>query len=262
MRESFNQSYAKPKLGQLTLGRLVATNGNITDGNPLLKPVTSKNMDWQIEYYTANSGLYSIGVFYKKVDDFSFQQDSRFLVTDAQGEPIIIPGSTSGLRYRRVVNGGTAKQVGVEVIARQRLTMLPGFFKNFTAAVSGTKTKSEATYPGREDRTDLTLAGFSPLLFTSSLEYARGRFHIRADYRYREDYIEGLGTDKASDEYYSGEERVDAEARFEIRRGLSVFVSGTNLTNRWQVSYQGYRQFVEDASLSGRKFTVGMEYKF
>jgi hypothetical protein len=55
---------------------------------------------------------------------------------------------------------------------------------------------------------------------------------------------------------------VDAEMSFEIRRGLSVFVSGTNLTNRWQVSYQGYPQFVEDASLSGRKFTVGMEYKF
>ena len=50
--------------------------------------------------------------------------------------------------------------------------------------------------------------------------------------------------------------------RFEIRKGLSVFASGTNLTNRWLCSYQGYKQFIEDASNSGRKFTVGMEYKF
>lgn len=262
MRESFNQSYGKPKLGQLTLGRIVATNGNITDGNPNLKPVSSNNADWQIEYYTANSGLYSIGVFYKKVKDFSFQQDSRFQMTDGQGEPVIIPGATSGLRYRRVENGGTAEQKGVELIARQRLTMLPAFFKSFTASTSATFTESKATYPGREDRNDLTLAGFSPFLFTASLEYARNRVHVRVDYRYRDDYVEGLGSDRASDEYFAAEERVDAELSFEIRKGLSVFASGTNLTNRWQVSYQGYKQFVEDASLSGRKFTVGMVYKF
>ncbi len=262
MREGFNQSYAKPKLGQLTLGRIIATNGNITDGNPKLQPATSDNFDWQIEYYTANSGLYSVGVFYKNVKDFSFQQDSFFAETDSQGEPILIPGATSGLRYRRVVNGGTAKQAGVELIARQRLTMLPAFFRSFTASASGTFTESKATYPGREDRTDLTLAGFSPFLFTTALEYAHGRFFARVDYRYRDDYVEGLGRDRASDEYYAAEERVDAEVSFQIRKGLSIFASGTNLTNRWQVSYQGYGQFVEDASLSGRKYTVGMEYKF
>jgi TonB-dependent receptor len=262
MREGFNQSYAKPKLGQLTLGRIIATNGNITDGNPKLQPATSDNFDWQIEYYTASSGLYSIGVFYKQVKDFSFQQDSFFAETDSQGEPIIIPGATSGLRYRRVVNGGTAKQKGLELIARQRLTFLPGALKGFTASASGTFTESKATYPGREDRSDLTLAGFSPFLFTTALEYARGRLFVRVDYRYRDDYVEGLGTDRASDEYYAAEERVDAEVSFQIRKGLSIFASGTNLTNRWQVSYQGYGQFVEDASLSGRKFTVGMEYKF
>lgn len=262
MRESFNQSYAKPKLGQLTLGRIIATNGNITDGNPNLRPATSDNMDWQIEYYTTNSGLYSVGVFYKKVKDFSFTQDSFFTELDARGEPIILPNATSGLRYRRSEDGGKATQVGVEVIARQRLTMLPWHFKHFTAAVSATFTESEATYPGRNDRNDLTLAGFSPYLFTSSLEYAWGRFFVRADYRYRDDYIEGLGSNRASDEYYAAEERVDAEASYEIRKGLRIYASGTNLTNRWQVSYQGYKQFVEDASLSGRKYTVGMEYKF
>ncbi len=250
------------QLGALTLGRIVATNGNITDGNPKLNPATSQNFDWQGEYYTASSGLYSVGVFYKDVKDFSFQQDSRFLALDPSGEPIIIPGATSGLRYRRQVDGGKAKQGGVELIARQRLTRGPEFLRGFTAGTSATFTDSKATYPGREDRTDLTLAGFSPYLFSASLEYARGGLFVRADYRYRDSYVEGLGTDRSSDEYYSAEERVDAEISYEIRKGISIYASGTNLTNRWQNSYQGYKQFIEDASLSGRKYTVGMEYKF
>jgi TonB-dependent receptor len=268
MRESFNQSYGRPSLSQLTLGRVVATNGNITDGNPNLRPVTADNYDWQIEFYTANSGLYSVGVFYKDVKDFSFQLDSRFEVVDANGEPVIIPGATSGLRYRRVQNGASAKQYGVELIARQRLTFLPGMFKGFTASASATFSESEADYPqrsialGGDGRTGLPLPGFSPYLFTASLEYARGRFHTRLDYRYRDDYVEGLGANIESDEFYSGEERVDAEISYEIRKGLSVYASGTNLTERWQVSYQGFKQFVEDASFAGRKITVGMEYKF
>lgn len=274
MRESYNKSYGRPNLGQLTLGRIIARPsgsnlvGNITDGNPNLQPVESHNFDWQIEYYTANSGLYSIGVFYKDVTNFSFQWDTRFNTLDASGEPIIVIGQTSGPRYRRVSNGASAEQYGLELIARQRLTMLPWFFKNITANASATFSESEALYPhrtielGGDGRTDLPLPGFSPYIFTASLEYAKGGFRARADYRYRDDYVEGLGADIESDEYYAAEERVDAEMSYEIRKGLGVYISGTNLTNRWQVSYQGYGPFVEDASNAGRKITVGMEYKF
>jgi TonB-dependent receptor len=268
LRASYNQSYGRPKLDQLTLGRVVATNGNITDGNPNLQPATSDNYDAQIEYYTANSGLYSVGFFYKDVKDFSFQQDSRFNVLDADGNPVIIPGATSGLRYRRIENGASAKQYGWELIARQRLTFLPSFFRGFTASASATFSESDAIYPhrlkenGGDGRAGLPLAGFSPFLFTSSLEYARGRLRVRADYRYRDDYVEGLGANVQSDEYYAAEERVDAEISFQIRKGLSIYASGTNLTKRWQVSYQGFPAFVEDSSLAGRKLTVGMEYKF
>ncbi len=274
MRESYNKSYGKPNLGQLTLGRIIARPsgsnlvGNITDGNPDLQPVESHNFDWQIEYYTANSGLYSIGVFYKDVTNFSFQWDTRFNTLDASGEPIIVIGQTSGPRYRRVSNGASAEQYGLELIARQRLTMLPWFFKNITANASATFSESEALYPhrtielGGDGRTDLPLPGFSPYIFTASLEYARGGFRARADYRYRDDYVEGLGANIESDEYYAAEERVDAEMSYEFRKGLSIYASATNLTDRWQVSYQGYPAFVEDSSFAGTKWTVGMEYKF
>jgi len=43
---------------------------------------------------------------------------------------------------------------------------------------------------------------------------------------------------------------------------VKMYATGTNLTDEAQVSYAGYSQFVEDASLSGRKFTIGLGYSF
>ncbi len=260
LRESFNQSYGRANLAQLTRGRLVAINGNITDGNENLEPASSDNFDLQLEYYTANGGLYSAGVFYKDVKDFTYTAISRFTDLDANGNPIPVAGGA--FQYSQPQNGSTAKNKGVELIARQRLYFLPSILKGFSAAVSATFTDTEATFANRPDDRDLPLPGFSKYLFTGTLEYARGSFFFRGDYRYRDDYVEGLGTNIESDEFYSAEERVDAEVGYRLRKGLTLFANGTNLTNRPQVSYQGYRPFVEDASLAGRKYTIGVEYSF
>src|SRR5690606_796669 len=104
--------------------------------------------------------------------------------------------------------------------------------------------------------------GFSELIYTATLDYNWGDFSARVDYRFRDDYIEGLGGDIESDEFYAAEYRLDAELAYRIRDGLTIFATGSNLTDQPQVSYQGYSQFVEDASYAGRKFTFGVEYGF
>ena len=192
--------------------------------------------------------------------DFTFTQVYNFNVLDAEGIPIM--DEDGDFEYERPLNGSTAVNYGLELIARQRLYFLPGPLKGFSAAVSATFTESDAKYPNRTDDRKLPLEGFSAYIFTSSLEYAWGNFHARIDYRYRDDYVEGLGDDIESDEYFAAEERVDAEVNYELRKGLSIFASATNLTQRPQISYQGYLQFVEDTSFAGTKFTFGLEYEF
>ncbi len=115
---------------------------------------------------------------------------------------------------------------------------------------------------GGDGRTDLPLPGFSKELFTASIDYPIGNFSARLDYRFRSNYVEGLGDNIESDEYFSAEERVDAELTYRIRKGLTIYAAGTNLTNRPQVSYQGFPQFVEDTSKFGRKITIGIDYSF
>jgi TonB-dependent receptor len=263
LRESYNKSYGRPSLNEISRGRQesVTTAGviSITDGNPALKPSVSDNFDIQLEWYNDKGGLYSVAVFYKDIADFTFPRTIRWNALNADGSPIEVAGGQN--TYSQVQNGPAAKNKGVELIARQRLFFLPGMLKGLSVDLSATFTESDAKIPGRETE-KLPLRGFSDYLFTSSLTYAWGNFRARADYRYRSDYIEGLDSSATEDEWFSAREAVDAEIGYRFNRGLSVFVSGSNLTHRPQVSYTGQKIYPEDVSFSGRKYTFGVEYKF
>ncbi|MSU48183.1 MAG: TonB-dependent receptor [Opitutus sp.] len=263
LRESFNQSYGRPSLSEISRGRneSVAVNGVITisEGNPGLKPFFSDNYDIQLEYYTAKGGLYSASLFQKNLKDYIYSKITRWNVLDANERPVETAGGTNA--HTQSLNGPSAKNQGLELIARQRLYFLPGAFKGLSAEVSATFTRSRIQLPGRE-QDDIPLRGFSKYLLSTSLSYAWGRFTARTDYRFRASYIEGLDTSPDTDEWFSAREQVDAEMTFRIRKGLNFFASGTNLTHRPQISYTGQPQFPEDVSYSGRKYNFGLEYRF
>ena len=263
LRESFNQSYGRPSLSDISRGRQesVSTAGVITinEGNPLLEPSESNNVDIQLEWYNDKGGLYSVALFYKDIKNFTYTKVTRFDALDANLRPIEV---VSGVNiHNQPLNGPGAKNTGLELIARQRLYFLPGPLKGLSADVSATFTESDATIPGRESE-KLPLRGFSDYLFTSSLSYAWGNFRARVDYRYRSDYIEGLDANVDEDEWFSAKEQVDAEIGYRLGKGINIFASGTNLTHRPQVSYTGQKQFPEDVSYSGKKYTFGIEYRF
>ncbi|GAB1488236.1 TonB-dependent receptor [Opitutaceae bacterium] len=259
LRESYNRSYGRPSLNDISRGRVISTTGNISEGNAALQPSLSDNFDAQVEYYTQNGGLYSVGVFYKDIQDFTFTNIIRFNELDGQDNPI--PATNGAFTYTKPLNGPGAVNYGLELIARQRLYFLPGALRGLSASVSATFTESDAEVPGREND-DLPLEGFSDYLFTSSLEYVWKNFRARVDYRYRSDRIEGLDDSVITDEWFAAAEQVDAEITYEIRKGLSVYVTGTNLTHRPQVSYTGSSEFPEDVSYSGRKYIFGVDYTF
>ncbi len=260
LRESYNRSYGRPRLSELSRGRWVDDEGNIEDGNANLVPALADNVDAQLEYYTERGGLYSVGLFYKDITDFTYTQTYMFNELGADGIPV--PAEDGAFEYERPVNGAAATNYGIELIARQDLFFLPGALQGLSVALSTTLTESDAEYPNRTDGRDLPLEGFSELLYTATLNYNWGNLGARIDYTYRDDYIEGLGNTIESDEFYAAEDRVDAEVHYSFGDKLRGFITANNLTDEPQVSYQGYPGFVEDTSFSGRKYTVGLRYDF
>ncbi len=260
LRESYNRSYGRPRLEELSRGRWEDDDGNIEDGNPDLKPAISDNYDIQLEYYTDEGGLFSVGLFRKNIKDFTFTQVYDFNEIGPDGIPIPVEGGD--LEYERPVNGTTATNQGIELIARQQLHFLPDPWNGLALRGSTTFTSSQANYPDRTDRTDLPLEGFSDTIYTATIDYVWRGFSARVDYTFRSDYIEGLGSDIESDEFFGSVRRVDAEISYRLRSGVDIFVTGTNITDEPLVSYQGYPPFVEDTNLPGPKYTFGVELTF
>lgn len=259
LRESYNRSYARPTISRLTLGRSIDVNGNIAEGNPYLDPSTSHNADIQIEKYTQTGGLYSAGLFYKKMKGFYYNTDRRYTDLDANGDPIIIPNGVS--RYRRWENAEGATNYGLELIVQQKMFFLPEMFKGLTANVSATFSESDAKYPSRSDE-KLPTIGFSDYMFNASLDYAIRRFRANIRYAYRSDYLTGVGDTRYTNDQFAAREQVDMEASYRFTRTFRVQANVINLTKRPQVSYQSFPAYVEDNSMSGRRFSVGVDYSF
>jgi TonB-dependent receptor len=260
LRESYNRSYGRPTMSRLTLGRAEDANGNITEGNPYLKPTTSDNVDVQLEKYTQQGGLYSVALFYKQMKGFYYNGDLRFNDVDATGTPIPVAGGAR--RWRRWENAEGADNYGVELIFQQKLYFLPPVFRGLTLNLSATFGKSDANYGALRQGEKLETFGFSDTMFNASVDYAIGKFRANVRYTYRSDYRTGLGDTRYTDDMFAAREQVDVEASYRVSRRLRLNANVINLTSRPQVGYQSFPHYVEDNSLSGWRLTVAADYTY
>ncbi len=259
LRESVNRSYGRPTLSRLALGRSEDLTGNVAVGNPDLDPTTSTNFDAQLEHYTTKGGLYSVGVFWKKMKGFYYNQIFRFTNLDADENPIPDP---AGLRTcQKWQNAQGAENKGIELIVQQKLYFLPKPLNGLGVQLSATFTDSVANYPDRPGE-KLPTYGFSHTMFNAAVEYVRGNFRGRLSYRYRSEYLEGIDTNRFIDDWFAAREQIDAEASYRLRKNVRLTVSGENLTARPQAAYQGTLPYIEDNSNYGWRATVGMEVTF
>jgi TonB-dependent receptor len=261
LRESVHRSYARPTISRLTLGRSEDINGNIAEGNPYLSPTTADNFDVQIEKYTSQGGLYSVGFFWKDMKGFYYNSDQRFSITDPiTGDPIPDPSGTR--RYRKWENAVGATNYGVEVILQQKMFFLPQALRGLTANVSVTLGESDAEYGALRRGESLPTFGFSDTMFNAALDYAIGKLRANVRYSYRSDYLTGIGDNKYTDDTFAARGQIDLDFSYRLTRKIRLTANVINLTSEPQVSSQSYPAYVEDNSNSGWRATVGVEYTF
>lgn len=222
-------------------------------GNPDLQPARAWNFDLMFERYFANVGIFSVGAFYKDIDQFQFSRIDPTLASDFPGYP-----GTMGFRFQQEQNGERAQVMGVEVNAVRSLDFLPGFFRYLNADFNYTFAYSDAF---TQDRKGISLPGQAPHTFNASLSLDYKGFTARIMGNYNGTFVHSLASHADSDIYQEHRLHIDANASYAINGRWRVFGEWVNITNAPSVRYQGQREHISRIAYFGWWSRIGVGFR-
>jgi iron complex outermembrane receptor protein len=241
-------------------------------GNPKLRPWKANAFDLSVEKYFSTRGYVSAAVFYKSLTSYIYP---RFLVLDFTGVPL--PPTSPGLSYSKAdanrigvgkvsTNGSGGTIRGAELSVSLPAEVFTPVLQGLGVLVSASWNRSEVHPDGKS----VPLPGLSPRVINTTLYYERGGFSIRVSDRLRGGFI---GEVPAYDSTLTinnvkSENIVDAQIGYSFSEGrlngLSVNLSGSNLTNEPFVLYQvGAPPFdIIKYEKYGAVYAASLRYKF
>jgi TonB-dependent receptor len=220
LRASYSTSIVRPAFGELAFGRAIdSENFEITERNPDLAALNSRNLDVSLEYYLPSLGLFSVAAFHKDIKDFTFLTNAG---TRALG------GNTYDVFTYR--NGSEGEIYGLELAHQQQLRFLPAPFDGLGVQSNLTLSRSEADY-GALGTFDFV--GQSELLGNVALTYEKGRFLGRLAVNFRSERLREDEDISFEDTliYVDDSVQVDLTLAYKLRKGAELFAEIVNLTN-------------------------------
>jgi len=212
-------------------------------GNPELKPWKANTFDLSLEKYFGSQAYISGAIYYKKLTTYIFNSS---VLESFEG--VLLPGQNSpndpvtgfeeadanrlGVATTKV-NGSGGYIKGAELTFSMPLSIFSQTLDGFGFIVSGAVNDSSIDINGVET----AVPGLSEEVVNTTLYFEKGGFSARVSNRYRGDFIGEVPEFDSSLtlKNVSAESLLDAQVGYEFQdglmRGLSVTVSGTNLTD-------------------------------
>ncbi len=248
-------------------------------GNPFLEPVISDNFDFYIDQYIRSHAVFSIGAFYKEMDNFVHLRQRTIDVREgdiAGFDPLFEDEEVSVVPVQEFEfrNSDQAATIyGVELSWQQNLAFLPGFWGNFGTFANYTWSHSIFETDREED---VALPYQSPNVVNASVDYTQGRVYARVSYHWTDEHLVQLGQSAIApaistseevymDYYQDGWSDLSVTFRFRISEHFRFWVDVFNLIpDRERVRYQHTRDlYTTDIDFrGGRAFRTGIRYTF
>lgn len=250
---AFSQSILRPDYGNL--GGVVAVDDNtlfVTVPNPLLKPEHSTKYYAGLQYYLEPSGVIGISAYQLDVKDMQ--------VTGMTVNPEDVgynPGDYAGYTFRSAQNlPGTSTNKGVTLEYDQQLTFLPGALRGLGLRGSITKIDPD----GERVNLPKTAANWG-------LRYSYGKFDVQltgnAQGKYRTSALNNTPTTPNNGIlYHAARELWNVSASYKINRQFEVMLAGRNIFNAPDVIYSNVRSRVQQYSIYGSMWNVGIKGSF
>ncbi len=250
---AFSQSILRPDYGNL--GGVVAVDDNnliVTVPNPLLKPEHSTKYFASLQYYLEPSGIIAISAYQLDVQDMQ--------VTGVTVDPADVgynPADYAGYTFRSAQNlPGTSTNKGVTLEYDQQLTFLPGALRGLGLRASVTKVDPD----GERVNLPKTSANWG-------LRYSYGKFDVQLTGNYqssaRTSALSNTPTTANNGILYrASRELWNVSASYKINRQFEVMLAGRNIFNKPDIVYSNDRSRVQQYSIYGSMWNVGIKGTF
>ncbi|MBS0364954.1 MAG: TonB-dependent receptor [Proteobacteria bacterium] len=232
-RLAVSSTIARPGFQQVTAATTVDNNGNITTGNPNLKPTTATGLDLAIERYLPHAGIVSAGFFGKYIRDYIAQDVFQ------QGGGAQQSGGNLGIVHVVSFQNIPAAHVyGFETNYVQHFRdILPGAFGGLGASFNWTWVDSWYRLPV-VDASGVTGSARTSMLpstsrnsFNAELLYDLYGLDLTLGAYYTSRNIFGLGNTAALDVWTQQRLSVDFGAQYKASDVLGIYLNLKNLTN-------------------------------
>ncbi|WP_409035561.1 TonB-dependent receptor [Novosphingobium sp.] len=302
LRASYSHTITRPDYGSLqggtTLDSPIRIGGSTgASGNPGLLPYKSKNIDLSAEWYYSSDSYISAGFFHKKVRNFISQTQVNmpaFGLTNAAAGPHAAEARTalgSGASAAQIVayiaakypstydaaNGGIigtsgdplvnfiitqptnstqqAKLWGWEFAVQHRFWETGfGAILNYTIVKSDTKFDNALRYTVPQFAVNGVSDSANAVLY-----YDKNGLQARVAYNWRDGFLAGYGFDPYYVKPYG---QFDVSMSYELRKGLTVFAEGINITNADRRGHMRNDQTVFFSAPGYARYAAGARFSF
>ena len=228
-------------------------------GNPELEPYDVINLDAAFEWYFGDVGLFSIGVFYKDIEDFIVRADvaDRIDLT-----PFIGSTAVDDAEVIQPINGDQASVLGAEISFTRRFSGLPAPFDGLLVTANATFSDSEAEIALRDE--DIDLPGQSDTVANLILGYEKGPLSMRLSSTFTGERLEELvePDDPAFDRYQSDHFQIDFAAFYDVTEAVQVQFEVVNINDEpFYANFGRNDRFNSQFEQYGRTFALGVRYE-
>lgn len=247
-------------------------NGTVRRGNTQIKPMRSTNYDLFLTFFNNRIGLFTVGGFYKEIEDLIYTRNANIITPADLG----LPQNTRLFSITEPVNNEFLTTVkGFEIEWQSNLTWLPSPFNGIVVNANMSRFFSETNYHSFQFmRTAQGIVGIdtfrvapmihqADLIANLSLGYDYRGFSSRVSAQFQGATLRSVGSRPETDQYTDDYLRFDASVRQRFfNRRMSVFANLNNVTNRPDRSSQFTFDRPRSIEYYGASFDIGMEFRF
>ena len=240
--------------------------GTANGGNKDLKPTESKNYDFALEYYFAESSSIYGTLFRRDVEGFVV--GFRRAVTAPKS-------ATDPTPYKFILtqpyNASNGELSGAELGLVWFPDNLPSVLDGFGIQASYTSLSSSQTTPDTNSEGEITgyrtadLFGVSDSSYSVVLAYDKDKLGMRLSYAWRKDFLNNYEAALFANPLEmrrKSEASMDFQLSYQLTDQWELTLDGTNLTNELYQSYYGNNPETNNfgTSLYSRTFALGVRY--